>query len=129
MSRPDHRKRCGSYGTSFLVYTLVVTMLSLVTSSCCWVAAGAGAAGGYMVGKDKRSVGTQLDDAAIVTKIKSKLVADDDIKAFKVDVDCYEGLVTLNGTVKNGAQASRAIEIARSVDGVKSVKNNLKIVP
>jgi hyperosmotically inducible protein len=102
-------------------------MLCLATSSCCWVAAGAGAAGGYMVGKDKRSVGTQLDDAAIVTKIKSKLVADEDIKALKINVDCYEGQVTLKGTVKNGAQMGKAAEIARSVDGVKSVQNNLKI--
>ena len=45
----------------------------------------------------------------------------------KIDVDTNNGVVTLNGTISNAAERRRALEIARDTDGVKSVKDNLKI--
>ena len=66
-----------------------------------------------------------LDDATITAKVKSALIADPDAKAYAIDVDTQRNVVTLNGTVANEDASKRAEAIARRVDGVKDVKNNL----
>jgi hyperosmotically inducible protein len=98
-----------------------------MATSCCWLAAGAGAGVGYKLGTDERSLGTQVDDAAITAKIKTELVVEKEIKSLSVDVDCVNGHVTLTGIVKNRAQIGQILEIAHAVDGVKTVTNNMKV--
>jgi hyperosmotically inducible protein len=66
-------------------------------------------------------------DSAITVKVKTALLADPDIKSLKIDVDTNDGVVTLNGTVPNAANASRAATVAKGVDGVKSVQNRLTV--
>lgn len=66
-------------------------------------------------------------DAALVTAITARLAADDDVAAANIDVDAQDGLVTLSGTVKTSAARQEAERIARSVDGVRSVRNELKV--
>ncbi len=66
-----------------------------------------------------------MDDAAITTKVKSALLADDQVKGTQINVDTSGGSVTLTGTVDSQAQVQRAVEIAKGVSGVQSVKNNL----
>jgi hyperosmotically inducible protein len=110
-----------------LTRILVVSILCFAASSCCWLAAGAGA--GYKVGTDERSIGTQVNDAAITARIKTKLVAEKEIKSLNVDVDCVNGHVTLTGIVKNRAQIGQILEIARAVDGTKTVTSNLTVRP
>lgn len=68
-------------------------------------------------------------DAAITTAVKSKFLADDDISGLNIDVDTKNGIVTLSGTVKTAAEKSRAVQIARNSDGVKSVVDKLKVAP
>lgn len=98
-----------------------------VSSGCEWVLIGTGAAVGYKVATDPRSVGTQIDDAKITSKIKIKFLEDKEIKAFSIDVDTVNGVVTLTGIVETEEQRRRAVEIAKSVPGVKAVINNLQI--
>ncbi|HDX4049289.1 TPA: molecular chaperone OsmY [Enterobacter soli] len=65
-------------------------------------------------------------DAATTSEIKAKLLADDVVPSRKVKVETTDGVVQLSGTVDSPAQVERAEAIAKAVDGVKSVKNDLK---
>lgn len=66
-----------------------------------------------------------VDDAAITTKVKAALLADDQVKGTQINVDTSGGTVTLTGTLDSQAQVQRAMEVAKGVSGVQSVKNNL----
>ena len=71
------------------------------------------------------TVGTEIDDSIITTKVKSKLLADQDIKGFDLKVETHKGDVLLSGFVDNQAQIDHAIMITRSVEGVKNVDNKV----
>lgn len=71
--------------------------------------------------------GSMVDDATIVTKVKSQLAADDDIKALAIDVDAKDGMVTLTGTVPNDAAKDRAADIVKNTEGIKGLDNQLTV--
>jgi osmotically-inducible protein OsmY len=71
------------------------------------------------------SAGAYIDDSVITTKIKAQIAADDFLKSFQVSVKTYQGTVQLSGFVNSQQAVDKAGEIAKSVDGVKSVKNDL----
>lgn len=77
--------------------------------------------------EEKRTAGTYIDDSAITSKIKSKMVGDSVVKAHEINVDTFQGNVQLNGFVDNTAQRQRAEQIARDTKGVVSVQNNLQL--
>jgi hypothetical protein len=68
-------------------------------------------------------------DAGITTAVKSKLAADDTVKAYKVDVDTHNKVVTLSGEVDTQAQRTHAVMIARNTDGVADVIDELRVNP
>jgi len=72
-----------------------------------------------------QSAGEYVDDSVITTKIKSQLAGDDFFKSFQISVESYKGTVQLSGFVNSQAAVDKAGQIARGVQGVKSVKNNL----
>ncbi|MGG5835697.1 MULTISPECIES: molecular chaperone OsmY [Enterobacteriaceae] len=72
------------------------------------------------------SVKGYAGDTATTSEIKAKLLADDIVPSRKVKVETTDGVVQLSGTVDSQAQVERAETIAKAVDGVKSVKNDLK---
>ncbi|MFH2047573.1 MAG: BON domain-containing protein [Pseudomonadota bacterium] len=71
------------------------------------------------------STGEYVDDSVITTKVKSLLGADSFLKSFQISVETFQGTVQLSGFVNSQKAVYKAGEIARSVKGVKSVKNNL----
>jgi osmotically-inducible protein OsmY len=73
----------------------------------------------------QESAGEYVDDSVITTKVKSLLVGDDFLKSFEIGVETYKGIVQLSGFVDSQKAIDKAGEIASSVKGVKSVKNNL----
>ena len=73
------------------------------------------------------TVGEAIDDGVITTKVKSALLADDTVKGLDINVDTMNGTVTLNGTVDNQAQADRATEITKGIEGVSNVQSNLTV--
>lgn len=99
----------------------------LFVAGCAPLWVGAGAAGGYIIASDERTMGQRVDDSFITAKVKSKLLADSMVKAFKIDVDTLEREVTLTGIVSTETEAQRVIELARGVKGVVKVKNNIKV--
>jgi osmotically-inducible protein OsmY len=74
-----------------------------------------------------KSPGRQIDDAAIKTAVKAKLTAERFSNIVNVDVNVTNGVVTLSGEVPNAGVAADAVAEARTVDGVKSVTNNLQV--
>ena len=71
------------------------------------------------------STGKYVDDSVITTKVKALLAEDHFFKSFKIGVKTYKGTVQLSGFVNSHDAVKKAGEIARSVEGVRSVKNNL----
>ena len=73
----------------------------------------------------QESTGEYVDDSVITTKVKAQLVGDDFLKSFQISVETYKGVVQLSGFVNSQQAVDKAGQIARSVNGVTSVKNNL----
>jgi hyperosmotically inducible protein len=73
-------------------------------------------------------IGTGLDDGWLWTKTRFDLAAVDDLRDSTINVDVDNAVVTLSGTVANAAQKTRAESTAKAVEGVKGVKNMLKVV-
>jgi hyperosmotically inducible protein len=66
-------------------------------------------------------------DAGVTTKVKAKLAADDTVKAYQIDVDTANKVVTLKGTVENPAAKTIAVQLARDTEGVASVVDNIVV--
>ena len=73
------------------------------------------------------TLGQNIDDTTLSTSVKTKLAAEKLGTLTRIDVDTYNGVVSLNGIVPTPADKARAEEIARSVEGVKKVINNLQV--
>lgn len=84
---------------------------------------------GFVAGcKTTTSAGRQVDDAAIKTAVKAKLAADVRLSTLtNVEVNSTNGVVTLAGEVHNIDEKRAAEDVARSVDGVVRVNNNLQV--
>ena len=76
-----------------------------------------------------RTIGTGVNDGWLWVKTRFDLAAADDLRDSTINVDVDQAVVTLTGTVATAAQKARAETVAKSVDGVKSVKNMLKVAP
>jgi osmotically-inducible protein OsmY len=74
-----------------------------------------------------KKTGEVVTDASLTAAVKTKFLADSQVKGLNIDVDTSNGVVTLNGHVSSQAEASKAVTIARNTDGVKRVINNLKV--
>jgi hyperosmotically inducible periplasmic protein len=66
-------------------------------------------------------------DAGITTEVKTRLVADDTVKARNINVDTKDKVVTLTGTVQSPQERAKALEIARATRGVANVVDSLSI--
>lgn len=73
------------------------------------------------------STGTAIDDTLITTKIKAAYVQDPLVGALDIHVDTYRGIVRLGGTANSEAEKARAAELARSIEGVREIQNNIQV--
>lgn len=73
------------------------------------------------------SPGEYVDDAVITTKVKAAIFEDASVKATEVNVETYKGIVQLTGFVKSRADIDKAVKLARGINGVKSVKNDMVV--
>jgi osmotically-inducible protein OsmY len=73
----------------------------------------------------QEGTGEYVDDSVITTKVKSLLASDDFLKSFQIGVETFKGTVQLSGFVDSQKAVDKAVEITKTVGGVKSVKNNL----
>lgn len=75
----------------------------------------------------RSGTGEYVDDSVITTKVKAMLFDEPNLRSGQINVETFKGVVQLSGFVKSGADIDRAVEIARSVTGVKSVKNDMRL--
>ena len=81
----------------------------------------AGCAGGTT----HESTGEYLDDSVLTTKVQTSILGDSRLKLLQINVETFKGVVQLSGFVDSAAAAARAVELARTVKGVKTVNNSL----
>ena len=74
-----------------------------------------------------RPIGQRVDDQTIETKVKAALIAAKDVSGTAIQVEVRNGEVQLSGFVKSKEEAQRAIDVARRVDGVRSVSNKMTV--
>jgi osmotically-inducible protein OsmY len=77
--------------------------------------------------KKGETAGEFIDDSTITTKVKSLLIADPVVDAHEINVDTHMGVVQLSGFVDTRAESEKAAALARGVEGVRSVKNDIRL--
>jgi osmotically-inducible protein OsmY len=97
---------------TFVIPCLVLLMLTATFTAC-------------SATRTHESTGEYVDDSVITTKVKSLLAADDFLKSFQIGVETFKGTVQLSGFVNSQKAVEKAVELTRSVNGVKSIKNDL----
>jgi hyperosmotically inducible protein len=75
----------------------------------------------------QEGTGEYFDDTWITTKVKAALLDDPLTKAYQISVETFKGRVQLSGFVATQAEANKAVELARGVKGVTSVKNDIRL--
>jgi hyperosmotically inducible protein len=77
--------------------------------------------------RTQQSAGEVIDDSVLTAKVKAELIDDPITKAGQINVETYRGVVQLGGFVDNAQQKDQATKVARSVTGVKEVRNDLRV--
>ena len=71
--------------------------------------------------------GEYVDDTVLTTKVKAAILNEPSLKSAEINVETFKGVVQLSGFVSSQTASYRAVEVARGVLGVKSVKNDMRI--
>jgi osmotically-inducible protein OsmY len=75
----------------------------------------------------QEGTGEYLDDTVITTKVKAAVFSEPSLKSAEINVETFKGVVQLSGFVSSRTAINKAVEVARSVRGVKSVKNDMRV--
>ena len=110
----------------YLLFSFAL-IIALTLTGCGAAVVGGAAYGGHKGATDERSIGTMMDDSVISTTIKTKMITDEFVKARHIDVDVLNGVVYLIGVVESSYQRRMAADIARGVEGVRRVENQLLV--
>ena len=87
------------------------------------------AASGCAVTRGQETVGAYVDDATITTRVKTRFIENKDVDASAISVETLNGTVMLSGFAKSMTEKTSAERIAREVNGVRAVKNEIAIRP
>jgi osmotically-inducible protein OsmY len=75
----------------------------------------------------QEGTGEYIDDSVITAKVKAGIFNDASLKSMEINVETFKGVVQLSGFVNSQADINRAVEVARGVKGVTSVKNAMHV--
>lgn len=75
----------------------------------------------------KEGTGEYVDDAVITTKVKAAIFNEPTLKSAEINVETFKGVVQMSGFVSSNADIDKAASLARSVKGVVSVKNDMRL--
>jgi osmotically-inducible protein OsmY len=84
---------------------------------------------GCAVTRGQETMGAYVDDTSITTTIKSRFVAHKDVAAMSIRVETLNGTVMLSGFAKNQTEKDTAEGLARGVNGVKAIRNEIVVRP
>jgi osmotically-inducible protein OsmY len=97
------------------LFSAFILVLTLITATGCASTA------------KHEGTGEYLDDSVITTKVKAELFDEPNLRSGQINVETFKGVVQLSGFVDTRDNINRAVEIARSVKGVVSVKNDMRL--
>ncbi len=111
------------------LHILTTTLAGVMTISmvACSKSGETGTTGTTGAAAPSTSVGTDLDDGVVTTRVKTALLDSIDIKGFDIQVETRKGEVMLSGFVANQGQIDQAMTVSKGVEGVKSVINKLSL--
>jgi len=75
----------------------------------------------------QEGTGEYVDDSVITTKVKTAIFNEPSLKVFQINVETFKGTVQLSGFVNSRTEVDKASAVARTVAGVKSVKNDIRL--
>jgi len=75
----------------------------------------------------QEGTGQYFDDTAITAKVKAAVLGESTLKSAEINVETFKGVVQLSGFVSSQADINKAVEVARNIGGVKSVKNDMRL--
>lgn len=75
----------------------------------------------------KETTAEYIDDSYLTTKVKAAILRDPTLKTSEINVETYKGAVQLSGYVGSRSDISRAVEVTRTVRGVKAVRNDMQL--
>ena len=75
----------------------------------------------------REGTGEYIDDTVLTTKTKAAIFKESTLKSAEINVETFKGVVQLSGFVNSQSDINRAVEVARGVEGVKSVKNDMRL--
>jgi osmotically-inducible protein OsmY len=75
----------------------------------------------------QEGTGEYMDDTVITGKVKAAILNEPSLKVAEINVETFKGVVQLSGFVSSQSAATKAVEVARGVSGVSSVKNDMRI--
>ena len=75
----------------------------------------------------QEGTGEYMDDSVITTKVKAAIFNEATLKSAEINVETFKGVVQLSGFVNSQSDINKAVEVARSVKGVTSVKNSMRV--
>jgi osmotically-inducible protein OsmY len=96
------------------VYTVLAALAIATTLGCAATA-------------KSESTGEYFDDTAITAKVKTDILAEPSLKSAEINVETFKGVVQLSGFVSSQANVNTATVVAKNVNGVKSVKNDMRV--
>jgi osmotically-inducible protein OsmY len=77
--------------------------------------------------RTQESTGEYIDDSAITTQVKAAIMHEPGLKVAEINVETFKGVVQLSGFVSSQEEINSAINVARGVNGVKSVTNKMQV--
>jgi hyperosmotically inducible protein len=86
-----------------------------------------GSVAGCAATPTSESTGQYVDDAALTTKVKAAILNEPTLKVAEINVETYQGKVQLSGFVATQDDIAKAVDVARNVNGVKEVDNDIRI--
>lgn len=105
------------------------TPFTTVLRRAALLAALAGSLTACAVARDQQSVGAYIDDATVTARIKAQMARDEQVAATAISVETLNGVTQLSGFAKSQTEKDRAAQIARQIEGVRSVRNDIVVRP
>ena len=102
-------KKLGKYLSAFFLAVTLVAIVGCASTST------------------QEGTGEYIDDSVITTKVKAAIFNEPSLKSAEINVETFKGIVQLSGFVSSASSENRAVEIARSIKGVTSVKNDIRL--
>ena len=102
-------KQLGKYLSALFMAVMLITAVGCASTST------------------QEGTGEYVDDTVITTKVKAAIMNEPSLKSTEINVETFKGVVQLSGFVSSQAAANKAVEVARGVSGVKSVRNDMRM--